>query len=65
MSFSSEWFELPEGSTPISDFSELKPSWVRTMGDLNRVEAENILEAHRKFLQKTVDNPQNWFNASF
>jgi Fic-DOC domain mobile mystery protein B len=64
MSFSFEGFDLPEGSTPISDFSELKLEWVRNMGDLNRVEAENIMEAHRKFLQRAVDDPKNWFNTS-
>ncbi len=64
MSFSFEGFDLPDGSTPISDFSELKLERVQNMGDLNRVEAENIMEAHRKFLQRTVDDPKNWFNTS-
>ena len=39
MSFSFEGSDLPEGATPISDFSELKLERVQNMGDLNRVEA--------------------------
>jgi Fic-DOC domain mobile mystery protein B len=64
VSFSFEGFDLLEGATPISDFSELKLERVRNMGDLNRVEAENIMEAHRKFLQRAVSDPKDWFNTS-
>jgi Fic-DOC domain mobile mystery protein B len=56
-------FEFPEGATPISDYSGLKVAWVQNTGDLNRVEAENILKALRKYLQKPVDDPKNWFDA--
>jgi Fic-DOC domain mobile mystery protein B len=63
MDFASEEFELPEGATPIDDYSELKPTWVFSREDLNRVEAENILEAQRKFLRHPVDDPRNWFTT--
>jgi len=53
--------ESPEGATPITDYSGLKPKWVHTKQDLNRVEAENILEAQRKLLRHTDNNPTNWF----
>ena len=56
-------FEFPEGATPISDYSGLKIPWVRNTGDLNRVEAENILKAQRKYLRNPVDDPKNWFDA--
>ena len=38
-------FKSPEGATPITDCSGLIPQWVHNMDDLNRVEAENILQA--------------------
>lgn len=41
-------FEFPEGATPISDCSGLIPIWVHHLNDLNRVEAENILNAQKK-----------------
>lgn len=54
-------FEFPEGSTPIFDASGLIPAWVHNLGDLNRVEAENIIDAQRKFLRAPVGEPKNWF----
>jgi len=41
--------DLP-GETPLDDISGLIPPGVRTMGALNRVEFENILEAIAKYL---------------
>lgn len=55
-------FHFPEGATPLSDCSGLIPSWVHTMGDLNRVEAENILKAQRKYLKTPVSSPGKWFH---
>jgi len=57
-------FEFPEGATPISDCSDLIPVWVHHLNDLNRVEAENILNAQRKYLQPPVSNPKNWFHVT-
>lgn len=59
-SFSTE-FESPEGATPITDYSGLKPKWVHTMRALNRVEAENIMGAQQKWLRHPVSNPGSWF----
>jgi Fic-DOC domain mobile mystery protein B len=58
-----KYFEFPEGATPLSDCSGLIPTWIHTLSDLNRVEAENILNAQLKFLTGTVDHPQKWFQA--
>ncbi|MBX9831269.1 mobile mystery protein B [Candidatus Babeliales bacterium] len=56
-------FNIPEGATPIDDYSGLLPKGVHTQKDLNRVEAENILTAQKKYLKKRIDNPANWFNV--
>lgn len=56
-------FFYSEGTTPVDDISGLKLSWVKTQGDLNQVEAENIFNATRKYLLKSVGPPQNWFNV--
>lgn len=56
-------FEFPEGATPISDCSGLIPTWVHNLHDLNRLEAENILNAQGKYLRGTVDDPKNWFHV--
>ena len=58
-----ERFEFPEDATPIADCSGLIPAWVHHLNDLNRVEAENIMNAQRKYLQGTVSDPKNWFQA--
>ena len=58
-----ERFEFPEGATPIDDCSGLIPVWVHHLHDLNRVEAENILNAQRKYLQGRVGDPQTWFQV--
>ncbi|NGX46690.1 MAG: hypothetical protein K1000chlam3_00051 [Chlamydiae bacterium] len=58
-----ESFEFPEGATPISDCSGLIPVWVHNLNDLNRVEAENIMNAQRKYLRAPVDDPKNWFQV--
>lgn len=57
-------FEFPEGATPISDCSGLIPSWVHHVHDLNRVEAENILIAQRKYLSGSAEPYQNWFRVA-
>lgn len=58
-----ERFEIPEGATPIDDCSGLIPVWVHCLNDLNRVEAENIMNAQRKYLREAVGDPQNWFQV--
>lgn len=52
-------FDVPQGATPIADYSGLIPVWVHTSHDLNRVEAENILKAQKKYLKSS--HPKNWF----
>jgi Fic-DOC domain mobile mystery protein B len=54
-------FEFPEGATPIADCSGLIPTWVHHLDDLNRVEAENIALAQRKYLRMPVADPKTWF----
>jgi len=56
-------FEFPEGATPISDCSGLIPTWVHNLNDLNRVEAENIMNAQRKYFRAPVNDPKNWFQV--
>ncbi|MBA3721236.1 MAG: mobile mystery protein B [Parachlamydiaceae bacterium] len=58
-----ECFEFPEGATPIGDCSGLIPLWVHHLNDLNRVEAENIMNAQRKYLRGVVADPKNWFQV--
>ena len=58
-----ERFEFPEGATPIGDCSGLIPVWVHHLNDLNRVEAENILNAQRKYLQGKIGDPPTWFQV--
>ncbi|PJD97855.1 MAG: hypothetical protein CK425_01620 [Parachlamydia sp.] len=58
-----ERFEFLEGATPIDDCSGLIPIWVHHLNDLNRVEAENIMNAQRKYLRGAVGDPQNWFQV--
>lgn len=57
-------FDHPAGATPIDDSSGLIPSWIKTQGDVNRAEAENISSAQKEYLQKKVSLPNNWFNVS-
>lgn len=52
-------FEIPQGANPIADCSGLIPAWVHNSHDLNRVEAENILKAQKKYLKSS--HPKNWF----
>lgn len=54
----------PKGATPLSDCSGLMPQWVKNLNDLNRVEAENISQAQKKYLKKSRNNPSIWFNVS-
>jgi Fic-DOC domain mobile mystery protein B len=56
------FLEFPEGSTPIPDISDLRIPWVQTMKDLNRVEAENIFEAQRRYLRVSSSGVLQWFN---
>jgi len=43
-----------DGSTPLDpdELSQLRPSWVRTRGDLNRAEAEAIAATQRHFARR-------------
>jgi hypothetical protein len=56
-------FDFPEGATPINDCSDLIPVWVHHLQDLNRVEAENIMKAQRKYLLGHIDDPAKWFKV--
>lgn len=58
-----ERFDFPEGATPLTDSSGLIPLWVHHLHDLNRVEAENILDAQRKYLKGRIGDPQIWFQV--
>ena len=58
------YFEFPKDATPINDCSGLIPTWVHNLNDLNRIEAENILSAQRKYLRSSVGDPRNWFHVS-
>ena len=58
-----ERFEFPEGATPKDDCSGLIPIWVHHLHVLNRVEAENMMNAQRKYLRGTVVDPKNWFQV--
>lgn len=44
----------PEGATPLSqeDFDGLLPGWVATRGDLDQVEAMNIVAARARYLAR-------------
>lgn len=53
-----------EGATPVNDCSGLKLSWVHTQRDLNRAEAENIVEAQRKYLRQPIKTPLQWFQPA-
>lgn len=61
--FMIEPFEFPPGATPILDCSGLIPIWVHNLNDLNRVEAENIMNAQRKYLRGTINDLQNLFQV--
>jgi fido (protein-threonine AMPylation protein) len=50
------YFDFPQGATLITDCSGLIPPWVHTLSDLNRVEAENILKAQRRYLKGSFSN---------
>jgi Fic-DOC domain mobile mystery protein B len=54
--------ENPVGATPIADVSDLIPTWVQSMAELNRVESENILHAQKKFLRGRPIDPSKWFD---
>lgn len=56
-------FETPEGATPLADYSGLKPDWVTTMHELNRIEAENIIKAQQKYFSGTIAHPIKWVNV--
>jgi len=58
-------FNYPEGATPLDDYSGLIPKGIHTQADLNSVEAENIFEAQKKYLQSKVDDPGHWFNVDY
>ena len=50
-------FETSDGNTPIQEDEAqgLRPSWVRTRGDLNDAEAANILKGRRAIRSPTLD----------
>ncbi len=52
--------EFPDDATPLSDYSGLIPGWVYNLADLNRVEAENIMIAQRKYLKNLKKAPETW-----
>lgn len=56
-------FEFPEGATPIDDCSGLIPAWVHHLNDLNRAEADNIMNAQNKYLKRSIENPEKWFKV--
>lgn len=58
-------FNLPQDSTPISDYSDLIPAWIENLNDLNRAETENIFKATRKYLHGKIERPEVWFNTKF
>lgn len=60
-----EKFHFAHGCTPVDDLSGLKLSWIQTLNDLNRAEAENISLAHKKYLGKACESPLKWFNPTF
>lgn len=55
--------KLPQGATPLNDCSDLLVSWVQTIEDLNRVEAENISYAQTKYLKADYRDIKRWFNS--
>lgn len=55
-------FKFPDDATPLDDLSDLIPKWVENLKDLNRVEAENIALAKRKYFQIELQNPTKWFH---
>jgi Fic-DOC domain mobile mystery protein B len=57
-------FEFPEGATPLEDCSDLLLSWVNERHDLNRVEAENISSAQRKYLRPSSKEIASWFRPA-
>ena len=55
------FLQYPEGATPLFDFSDLLVPWVQNIGDLNRVEAENISQAQKKYLRPFNKDISSWF----
>lgn len=49
------------GTTPLTDYSGLKLSWVSTHAQLNAVEADNIRLAMNKYLEKRKYPFPQWF----
>ncbi len=51
-------FDFGDGNTPIDDDEAdgLRPTWVRTRGDLNDAERDNILEARRAIRSAPIDD---------
>jgi Fic-DOC domain mobile mystery protein B len=51
-------FDTSDGNTPVDeDEAEgLRPTWVRTRGDLNEAEAANILKARRAIRSPSLDD---------
>lgn len=53
------------GTTPLSDDEGLIPQSVKTMGELNALETENILKATRKYHKKASSLSGLWFTTEF
>src|SRR5690606_22559300 len=52
----------PQGATPLSDASDLLIPRASSMGDLNRVEAENIFQAQKRYLRAVPAKGLQWFH---
>ena len=55
---------MPEGATPISDWSDLIPKWVHCLSDLNIVEAENIRFVQQQIYIKRTEKPEKWMTPT-
>ena len=55
--------ELPEGATPLDDYSGLKLTWITTRDQLDAAEADNIRQAIRKYLGKRRSAFPEWFTT--
>ena len=54
-----------KGATSVLDYSGLKLDWVKTISQLNLVEAENILKAYSKYFSRSLNNKNKWFTLAF
>lgn len=54
---------MPEGATPLDDYSGLKVLWVQNCDQLNAVESENINQALKKYLGRRKYSFPDWFSV--